>query len=487
MSFQLRHIELLVWALARVQGLEKGERALLQAALDTYDRLVQGPPEDPIPAAIATLQRAARSSKAAEKLGGKVQRRSVRDRYVVMSDHHMAHEGHRHDLFRSNAGLYVHALAAYAAEDYVLVENGDVEELIIFDPRRHPDFPDVARGHEMFKRRELSLELLQARRRICRRIQLEAILKSPGNAPVIAAQRHFHERGRWVRIAGNHDHDVQGAAFPPFAETYDGVRRPNDYLFLTDDPDDPKSPVRYAVMHGHQFDANCCAKNAPAYGEVISETLGVFFQGSDRVWRFRNDIGDWIARRVPVNNVLSRTKEGARGVAEIDAHLSRMHGAPAPTQLASSAAEDSTIADLVETLFGSRIAWEHFEHRSPRLAILTEVLTGDEWFKLRHNDEVSLDRHLAQAFPDPSTRPSLVLGHTHEPRLSPGYPDRPGRAAFYLNSGSVGRYERLVWALEIVDGQPQIVSWVPNGSSARRIEWRPEGEGAERVLTPATV
>ena len=75
------------------------------------------------------------------------------------------------------------------------------------------------------------------------------------------------------------------------------------------------------------------------------------------------------------------------------------------------------------------------------------------------------------------SRPNLVLGHSHEPRFQPALPTSPvgdgamNLAEFYYNAASVGRFENLLWGLEIRGEKPCLVSWQRPGGSAKA---RPE-------------
>lgn len=75
----------------------------------------------------------------------------------------------------------------------------------------------------------------------------------------------------------------------------------------------------------------------------------------------------------------------------------------------------------------------------------------DGWIpKVRHMSERDMDRQLRLQFPG-SDRPWIVLGHTHEARLR--------TAERYVNAASAGRYQDLVWAVELVSGVPTLVAW----------------------------
>ena len=104
------------------------------------------------------------------------------------------------------------------------------------------------------------------------------------------------------------------------------------------------------------------------------------------------------------------------------------------------------------------------------------ILVGTEWFKFRHTEELLLTEGLRQEF-GAGTPPIVVLGHTHEPRCDAL--DEHGRPVpWYLNSGAVGRFEGLLWGVEIDDGEAFVVSWhaepFPHGSPVRR-RWTPAG------------
>lgn len=74
-----------------------------------------------------------------------------------------------------------------------------------------------------------------------------------------------------------------------------------------------------------------------------------------------------------------------------------------------------------------------------------------------------------------STRiPALVLGHTHEPRQHSRDP-HSGGPPYYLNSGSAGRDENLLWCAEILPTEDRICSWSRVGSTLHKIGWRGRG------------
>ncbi len=80
-----------------------------------------------------------------------------------------------------------------------------------------------------------------------------------------------------------------------------------------------------------------------------------------------------------------------------------------------------------------------------------------------------------------------MLGHSHEPRLRAGHPgesDERQVTDFYLNSASAGRFEGLIWGLELIDGEPLLISWHRDASTPVRTIWRDAREGDAFVPRP---
>ena len=122
-----------------------------------------------------------------------------------------------------------------------------------------------------------------------------------------------------------------------------------------------------------------------------------------------------------------------------------------------------------ESIYGKNIAWNYFENEGdPQKCIDLEVSTGKRWFKFRHLNELRLTVELENAF-GPRV-PTLILGHTHEPRFRPrkasgqsGHSQNWQEIDFYANSGSAGRFENLIWGIEILDRAPLLISWHRDG------------------------
>ena len=413
-------------------------------------------------------------------------------KYVVFSDHHFTFRGHRSNFFLAGGGLplYVAALGVYDQHGYTLIENGDVEDLVIFDPRYQIGEAEV--------RENMSLAELEARREQVRLEQLRTIIDDPVNRPLFEAQRRFHDRGALVKIAGNHDYDLQRPEFIAlYRQVFPGIEAPLDYALLYRGTD--RTDVRYAILHGHQFDPACHPVVAPELGETISETLGLWFQGPDRHWLWNEDTDapqelmgpeDWSSGNAPFLNVLAAppddlVHEGILGwLARAEESLADDVLSEIVRGGASVSSSTPWISKLLELLLsvisGENIAWDYFRHSRPLAAISTELLTGSRFFKFRVLNEEFVRQQAEAVFAE--HRPTLVFGHTHEIRFNPW--SRETHKTFqYLNSGSAGRFENLIWAVEIDAGEARLVSWSLENGVARRRLWKPQDPEHVRAQT----
>jgi hypothetical protein len=237
--------------------------------------------------------------------------------------------------------------------------------------------------------------------------------------------------------------------------------------------------VEAVLMHGHQFDLYANPLTAPDVGETASECIGLFFQGPDREWHWEDDVARWVDGRRTFNNELV---EDADPMEVASRNRPVMPRARAALPLLAGPSGDGRFAqDFFEWLFKHRVAWEYFE-KPPLAAVQHEVLTGQEFFKLRHLDEEVVARGFEDAFGDTGRTPRLVLGHSHEVRCLPLSRKQANRIAdFYYNTGSAGRFRWLVWGLEIEDGDFRLVAWV-------RKPLHPAGWVLERrIVTPVTL
>jgi hypothetical protein len=422
---------------------------------------------------------------------------------VVFSDHHMTayDTPHRNYFLEFNYELYLDVLRHYADADgeFCLVENGDLEECVIYPPTLSDsrarkdaapgkgidgiDYP-VLLGDPQW---DAFLDLRYAQREA----NQEQVIARFGDYYRLIRLR-FIADGRYVRLAGNHD---------PYLDQdrervlRDRIQRELGKHVGTDDPAarvhdlvrvERGGRVSYVITHGHQFDPVCNQHGdiqyAKSLGETLSECLGWAYQGADRMWTLA-DTKKWYIGNA-YQNVLAREEPGTyRG------------GGDGAWDLAASDIDliKADSRDFVETLLGAEVAWEYFENRDAFHALTLEIWTGDELYKMKHMDEVALCKGFAAAFlalqPEGVAvpLPKLVLGHTHEPRQNAVFPSDPGEAEpweqadtgagiVYLNSGSAGRYENLIWCVEIRGEDDRICSWSRVDGKLKKITWRSDGD-----------
>ena len=393
----------------------------------------------------------------------KVERRSDGP-FVVFSDHHIVPpENRQKKVWLQNRDAYAKLIRHYASNGYTIVENGDVEDLVILEPKRtEAVYLKVLAEHSKKKKgidskrllswfREYPNEMrdvLTATRSEWRQIQLDQIFDDPGNKPYYDALAEVAAANRLVRVAGNHDYEMQSL------QVREPWMVPVDILLIGDDND-------YAVMHGHQFDQATNPAVAPLYGEVISECLGVWFQGPDRSWS-ADSVRTILKGGFP--NRLATHGDHASGAASL----------LMTALLTSRDANDEEWAMAWESLFGHPIAWEYGANdwqasvrggfSRPR-DLIDDAMLGHQFFKFRHLDEGEIVQNLATW----DIETALVLGHSHEVRAIEG---GPGHCRYY-NSGAAGRFERLVWALEITGRREVVVvAWaIDTDGSCRRFRF----------------
>jgi len=417
-----------------------------------------------------------------------VKRLPATGRYLIVSDLHMGFTESRQNFFgKRNKDLYREVLGEYYSAGYTLIENGDVEELLIFEPT----IAEARKRVDLVRRKEGGWKALNEHRRQFRLKQLRKVLQdNQGYYDQIAST--FLKSGRYVKIAGNHDTDLLKADFldelrtalPRLDQVYD--------LALIEEYSN-KLPAKYVILHGHQFDHSCTPRFAPRLGETISESLSWVYQGPDRNWLWPDKIDEWVAGKLPVSNQLVtdnyRLKISGSTIATMTltglvgglvGGLGGMIGGAIAGGVVDTVKKNPT---FWETVFHHNVAWEYFESKEPGDAVASEVLTGQEFFKYRHMDEVFITREWDGRFPDSSRRPTLVLGHSHEPRMNPGRRERGGlrQYPYYMNSAAVGRFENIVWGIEIVDGRASLVSWscpAPKSGKAVRMQYSVASDGS---------
>ena len=353
-------------------------------------------------------------------------------KYVVFSDHHRSIDSERQNFFAKNNKLYVDALKKYADNDFTVIENGDVEELFVrrYSKAEYRDWLDMTFGQ------------LQ-KRRIALRLQvLKNILAAPENAALYATLGELSQNGRLLRVVGNHDPELKRPEFlEALRKKLPNLPLPADFVFLGQGANH-RTPVKMVISHGHHFDEFTNPENAPFLGELISETMSWAYQGADRNWTWHKDggnVGKWLDGSTAFNNQL----------------VSSDHAGFNPFEFF----HDKSAEEALEGLLGKNVAWEYFVNKNPLDAFHREVMKGKAFFKFRHMNEVDIMNGWNRVFPQAASRPQLLLGHSHEVRFQPRIPGTTKRYDHLLNSGAAGRFENLIWGVEVNNGKAQVVAW----------------------------
>ena len=409
-------------------------------------------------------------------------------RFVIFSDFHMTAFKKLPNYFKDfNYQLYLDVLPYYADEDYTLVENGDVEDCVLYEP-------DNDGSHDRLNSAPLTppdLENPQPARitypvrlddgrwdkflhiRYSKRRDLQKAIFNTFSAYYDLIRDRFISRGKYVRLIGNHDtyldeyreKDLRDSV----QEQLGNAVLVHDYLLITRLNEKGEKQICYLVIHGHQFDKDCMQHGGVPYakslGEIFTECAGWANQGADRAWR-EDDTKRWYIGDTYPDSLSSATAAKYPRDAAVDLVLDDV--------LSIEAAANS----FFETLMDCQIAWEYFENSNAFQAFALEVWTGDEMYKLRHLDEITLCKRYLKHFQDEAGKdapvPRLVIGHTHEPRQNAIWLDgKVDRVVdYYLNSGSAGRYQNLIWCIEIEENTERIVSWSRINGVLTRIPWR---------------
>lgn len=391
--------------------------------------------------------------------------------FVIFSDHHITENTHRHNYMRRwNMELYKEVLNYYADNDFGLIENGDVEEYTIFEPTTR-----IVNGYNNLieKKKTAGIkqdvgsidwnELIQERE--SNRVEILNNILNDNQDYYDLIDSRFASKGRryYTKITGNHDPFLSNRLTRLLPTNIrrnlcDGLR-----INYRDTNYQPIREPKYFITHGHQFDTSTLPQHAFAVGEVFSETLGVFINGADRVWDAAKTSAWRINDSVSFRNILATAK----------ANLT-----PSPS---IGNMMNEVIIELL--LHNHEIAWEYFDRRTKASAVKFEVLTGDEYFKVRHLSETDLvskmdfynSRTEMRDYQNPT---KVIIGHTHEPRMNSRKKRYQQSQAFnYLNTGSAGRFENFIWGVELVDGTEKVISWTKDGQNLVRHQWIPGSNG----------
>lgn len=383
-----------------------------------------------------------------------------RNKYVIFSDLHMLYPGNRQQFFDRvcNKELYLAALSDYyGPNDFNLVDNGDVEELLVLEPE-----PDEIKGIGRWSWKKV-FEYRESKKIP----QLEAIVSA--NRDYYRAVCDFHSEGRYFKLTGNHDYDMARSQFRDVVEGIINRSFPlaDDVLALGEG-----SRTDYLICHGHQFDTACTPAFAKMLGESFSQSQSWCFEGPDRTWKWghkdfpeqKDPIWGWLDGSIPLSNdlVSDEADLGALqylGISDFSEIWFALGDAVADSGLSWGVSDSGW-----EHMQGKNIAWEYFYNPddptreiSAQYAVDSQVRTGQRWFKYRHMNEKRIVKTLNRINWQ-SSDPTLILGHSHEARLDSGG-GKDGLVGNYINTAAAGRHENLVWAAEIENGRSRIVSW----------------------------
>ena len=437
------------------------------------------------------------------------------ERFVIFSDHHFTNFENMPNYFlENNLELYLRVLDHYRSTDYCLVEAGDVEDCILWEPRLddatdlwnstpwkgaprvRPIDPEAGRWEDFLR--------LRYERRLRSLLDIEREFSG-----YYERIRDFRAVDRYVRLSGNHDTYTDNELERDLRRHVENlIDAPiHDVLRIHRGRHDDRDNISHVVMHGHQVDTACLQHGdvpwALTLGEVFSECLSWAFQGPDRFWK-PFDARHWHVKDVPdpFSNRLATAKAATvvgtimKGIADLDDdELEAVEFHWIATALAGTFQSLQTQGkEWFEVALGEEIAWEYFELDRAAEIFALEVLTGEDQWKLRHMAEDTLcDDYVAQLqrvheeaddprrpFPERvSELPKIVLGHTHEVRQNAAGAD--GRvspnSSVYLNTGSAGRFSGLIWGVEIDGDDERIISWSETATGElRKIHWVPDGD-----------
>jgi UDP-2,3-diacylglucosamine pyrophosphatase LpxH len=327
---------------------------------------------------------------AAEKPEGlRVRTLDRKERYVVVSDHHLLYASAPHDYFGNadcedafcNERIYAEMMTLYGGDGWVLVENGDVEDLVVPEPSvdRWGGLAEGAWGRALFDLDAMTRKVFggTSLRERSRLRQLRRIAGTyAGYYKHLVEQFGVH---RIVKLVGNHDAELLRSEFAEHLPlTREGVTI-DEFAVI---PAGDGQPA-VVICHGHQMDPWTCQATRAVIGESITESFSWLGQGADRIW------------------------------------YTSAWGPPLRSTNELSALSIASFSGLVP--------------------------------KVRHMSERRMHKNLTRQFPDLGARPWVILGHTHEPRFRP--------RERYANAAAAGRYQDLVWAVEIEKGIPKLVAW----------------------------
>src|SRR5262245_57248102 len=234
---------------------------------------------------------------------------------VVFSDLHMTAQPHLPSYFKEfNYQLYLDVLDQYAASQFTLVENGDVEDCLVYDPTleeakertrvapkvmpppgwRDGRYLDPESG--LFEG-DFDLPIRTADPRWREFLNKRYDKRERNQQDIFGAFPEYYDKifnlfvrhGRYFRLTGNHDTYLDGEFELNLRTRVEQALGTLVYDALRVNRGSTTNPLtKYLIMHGHQFDAVCLQAGDTPYakslGEIYSECVSWAFQGAERVW-----------------------------------------------------------------------------------------------------------------------------------------------------------------------------------------------------------
>lgn len=357
---------------------------------------------------------------------------SASQRYVVFSDHHLLWRDARHDYVShwGNRDIYARVLDRYDQERFTLVDNGDVEDLVLIKPGAWDNLGQLLLDSLPFSGLFYFLPLFSRRRRQ----RLQRILSN--YAGHYQQVRRFWQDGRFIKLSGNHEAYLREEQYASILRDTLGPRTTpegsqelsvHDYLVIRSDS--PGQPAT-VVCHGHQFDPWTNPGVAKCVGEAFTRFKGWTGNGGDRIW-----LREW---------------EDA-------------YDTPWAPRLMGAAARgyDNVLAPGPWMRFTKPSKFLHLSERAMHAAMMCQAWSPDR------------------------PMPRLVIGHTHEVRLDPWLDEQSQeRWEGYANSGSAGRFQDLIFCVEIEQGRPSLWAWYVEHPGGPLLKVRLVPDHAHRALVP---
>jgi len=337
-------------------------------------------------------------------------RGDVKRKYVFFSDHHYLGFAKKHDYFRTweqntsasnkieSLDIYKHALNNYNDKEYTLVELGDVEDLVTIEPTLKGAAIDQLFDFFAMPLGEIFDEKFEDKNK---QIQLLDIFYNYWDL-YDQVGKTFVANDRFVKVLGNHDAALKKPKFlKMLRKMYHKDIDVYDYAIIEGpNPDGSSKYAKFISAHGHQFDPWTNPRIAKLVGEAFTQSEAWFGNGADRIWpKSEGGSGGW------------------------KAFMNKEVG------------------------FDNRLA----------LAPSMKKEKG-EMAKFRHMGEMNIERRMNKTFQGAPQIPTLILGHTHEPKI--GALAKNGKQFNgYVNTGATGHYEQLIWCVEVVDGTASVWAW----------------------------